>query len=480
MGNLLLQTDSYKHSHFLQYPPGTQRVSSYIESRSEDKDSPLMFFGLQAFIERYLRNPVTAYHILEAKGVLSAHGLPFNEEGWNHILKKHDGFLPLSIQALPEGTMVGHRVPLVQITNTDPTVPWLTSFIETAILRSIWYPTNVATLSFAAKVFISYYMNLTSDAPELGTPFKLHDFGARGVSSGESAALGGMAHLVNFKGSDTLEAIALIREIYGDGIDYMPGFSIPASEHSTMTAWGPTKEAEAYSNMIDKFQNSLFSIVSDSYDLFNAVDNIFGEELKSKIEAIPGKLVVRPDSGDPVQVTIDVLEALWDKFGGSINSKGYRVLHPKVAVIQGDGLDLMKIMAILHYMEDRKLSIDNIAFGMGGGLLQGHKRDDWGFAMKTNAIDLGDGWQDVQKKPVTDAGKASKAGRQAVIRDEESGELIAVREDALTHPDRNELVEVWNKDQIGRPLFEDVRKRADEATAKMVSEIQVRAQKAAA
>ncbi|MBD9511561.1 nicotinate phosphoribosyltransferase [Ensifer sp. ENS10] len=426
--NIILSTDSYKHSHFLQYPHGAQFVSSYIEARrGSDKKQITQFFGLQAFIKEYLMKPITEDMIFEAAAQLEGHGLPFNDSDWAIILDEHRGFLPIEIQALPEGAIVPRGTPMIQVRNTDPRFPWLTSFVETALLRAIWYPSSVATLSFITKAIIYDALKRTSDDPDGQIPFKLHDFGARGVSSGESAGIGGAAHLLNFKGTDTLEALQFIDRFYYPSDT--AGFSIPASEHSTMTSWGKEQEAEAYENMMDEFGHGLFSIVSDSYDLFNAIENIFGDRLKGKILELDGKLVIRPDSGDPVATPVAVVKKLWEIFGGTTNSKGYKVLNPKVGVIQGDGMNGDSIGRLVTALVAEGFSIDNIAFGMGGGLLQGHMRDDMRFAMKANAIDFGSGWVDVQKKPATDPSKASKAGRQAVVLND--GELEAIREEDL-------------------------------------------------
>lgn len=471
MTNLILATDSYKHSHFLQYPPGAQHISSYIEARrGSDKDQFCLFFGLQAFLMEYLMNPITQEDIEEADDLLTAHGLPFNRADWELILRDHAGYLPLKIQALPEGSLVKRGTPLIQIHNTDPRFPWLTSFVETALLRAIWYPTSVATISFITKAIIYDGLRRTSEDPDGQIPFKLHDFGARGVSSSESAMLGGMAHLVNFKGTDTLEAIQ--GAIYYYSSTAMPGFSIPASEHSTMTSWGQGREREAYENMIDRFEGGLFSIVSDSYDLFNAVDTIFGEEIKDKIEAINGTLIVRPDSGDPVETPVAVIKKLWDKFGGTVNSKGFRVLNPKVRVIQGDGMNARSVAALVARMTMEGFSIDNIAFGMGGGLLQGHMRDDLRFAMKANAIAfVGETWTDVQKNPATDPSKASKAGRLAVIMNA-AGELETIREDALPSDGRNELQVVWHNGELVREHgWEEITDRAHTALKDFVATV---------
>lgn len=461
MRNILLNTDSYKHSHHLQLPPTAQRVSSYIEARRGPEDGGIvLFFGLQAFIRSYLAKPLTHEQVDEAKAIVEPHGLPFNEAGWRYIVDKHGGYLPVEIQALTEGSVVPRGTPLVQLSNTDPNVPWLASLLETAMLRSIWYPSTVATADFLLRTIIYDALLRSSDDPEGQMLWKLHDFGARGVSSSESAALGGMAHLINFAGTDTIEGIVAAREFYDAAA--MPGFSIPASEHSTMTAWGRENEATAYRNMIEVFgDKGTFAIVSDSYDLFNAVKNIYGGELKDQIEDMKGTLVIRPDSGDPTEVPIVVLNTLWDSFGGTTNSKGYKVLNPKVRVIQGDGMNPITLTRLVQNVLEAGFALDNIAFGMGGKLLQDHTRDDLRFAQKANAIDLGNGWQDVYKDPAADPYKKSKAGRQAVI--SRDGAIVAIREDEYdaARDGENHLQTVFRDGQVLRSqTFQDVRDNA--------------------
>lgn len=461
MTNIILASDSYKHSHFLQLPPNTKFMSSYIESRPTDQPGGVLFVGIHAFIRDYLMHQITPSMIDEAEALMKTHGLPFNRAGWEHIVMKHNGYLPLEIQSLPEESYVEKSVPLVQVRNTDPDLPWLTSFVETVMLRAIWYPTSVATTSFHVKAMIRGMMRLTCDGLD-GLPFKLHDFGGRGVSSGESAGLGAMAHLINFQGTDTIEGLLAVRRIYNDR-NICAGYSIPASEHSTMTSWGRDSEAKAYSNMIDAFGDGMFSVVSDSYDLFNALENIYGGELRDKIMKIGGKLIVRPDSGDPVLTPIKTLQILWDKFGGTVNSKGYRVLNSKVGVIQGDGMNAESISDLMVEMMKAGFSIDNIAFGMGGGLLQNHTRNDLNFAMKANAISTGAGWEDIQKKPATDPSKTSKAGRQVVLRDGNTSVVLKESEATPEQIEANALKVIYMNGHYEGESFDTVRKRSNEA-----------------
>lgn len=420
--NLLLNTDSYKASHWLQYPPGTEYVYSYIESRGGLYDATV-FFGLQAFIKEYLEGQAfTIQDIDEAEKFFKAHGEPFNRAGWFYIWEHHDGKLPVEIKALPEGLRVPVRTPLVTIVNTDPKCFWLTSYLETALLRAIWYPTTVATISHHIKTIIRRELEDTGDLA--GLPFKLHDFGARGVSSNESAALGGMAHLVNFMGSDTVQGVLAANRYYNEP---MAGFSIPAAEHSTITTWGKTRDGEtaAYANMVKQYgkPGSIFAVVSDSYDIYKACEEIWGGTLKQSVIDSGAILVVRPDSGDPVAVTLRCIQILDEKFGHTVNAKGFKLLN-NVRLIQGDGVNPSSIEAILLNFKAHGYSADNIAFGMGGALLQHMNRDTQEFAMKASAIMVNGEWRDVSKSPIGQASKKSKGGRFSVVMEE--GRLITI------------------------------------------------------
>ena len=404
--NIILNTDSYKVSMFKQYPAGTTNVYSYIESRGGRYDKTV-FFGLQAFIKEYLLEPISQGDIDIADEILTAHGEPFNRAGWQYILDKHNGFLPVVIRAVPEGTVVPVKNVLATIENTDPECFWLTTWLETALLRAIWYPTTVATQSYTIRKVILDYLEKTGD-PSL-IDFKLHDFGARGVSSFESAGLGGAAHLINFMGSDTITGVLYAREYYDAGVS---GFSIPAAEHSTITSWGRDGEVDAYRNMVTQFARpgSIVAVVSDSYDVFNAASKLWGEELRQQVIDSGATVVIRPDSGDPELVCRKLVQILGDKFGYTTNAKGFKVLN-NVRLIQGDGVNEHTIRMILGDFMVYGWSADNIAFGMGGALLQQLDRDTQKFAMKCSNVTVNGEDRDVVKDPITDPGKKSKAGR---------------------------------------------------------------------
>jgi len=404
--NIILNTDSYKVSMFKQYPVGTTGVYSYIESRGGKYDATVMF-GLQAFIKEYLTTPVTREDIEVADKILTAHGVPFNRDGWEYIVEQLGGRLPVRIRAVPEGSVVPVSNVLATIENTDPKCFWLTTWLETALLRAVWYGTTVATQSYTIKKVIAEYLNKSGDIS--GIDFKLHDFGARGVSSLESAGIGGAGHLINFMGTDTITGILYAMEYYDADVC---GFSIPAMEHSTVTSWGRENEAKAYSNMVTQYgkPGAILAVVSDSFDIYEA-SKMWGTELKQQVIDSGATVVIRPDSGDPVEVLPKVVGILNTGFGHTKNSKGYKVLN-NVRVIWGDGINIQSIQAIMRIMVDLNgWSADNFAFGMGGALLQIVDRDTQRFAMKCSSVQVDGEWRDVVKDPITDSGKRSKGGR---------------------------------------------------------------------
>lgn len=456
--NLLLNTDSYKASMFVQYPENTETVFSYIESRG-GKYNELVFFGLQAFIKEYLTDPITMADIDEAEEIWTAHGEPFNREGWEYIVKELGGKLPIRIKAAPEGTVIPVHNAMVTVENTDPKCFWLTTYLETALLRAIWYPTTVATNSREIKKIIRKFMVATG-ADLGGLDFKLHDFGARGVSSHESAMIGGMAHLINFKGTDTIAAVVGAKRFYNEP---MAAFSIPAAEHSTITSWGRENEAKAYANMLKQFAKpgSLVAVVSDSYDIFNAVENLWGGELRDQVIESGATLVVRPDSGDPVEVVTKVAKLLDAKFGSVTNAKGYKLLK-NVRIIQGDGINATSVRDILESLMDNGFSADNVAFGMGGALLGAPQRDDQKFAMKCSAALINGEWVDVYKDPITDKGKLSKKGRLELVHECGLGScgFRTVEEKNAREEDKVLRVVYENGDLLIEDTFSEIRERA--------------------
>lgn len=409
--NPILATDSYKVTHWPMLPDGTEFLYSYMESRGGPFSELVANVGLQYYLRTYLSVPITMDMIDEAEEVFGLHfgdKSVFNRAGFEHIVNAHRGYWPVRIKAAPEGLIVPPRNVLMTIENTDPAVPWVTNYLETLMLK-LWYPITVATISREIKKIIHAALEKTGTPAAL--PFKLHDFGYRGVSSEESAMIGGFAHLVNFMGTDTLAALMTARRFYGAE---MAGFSIPATEHMTMTAMGPYGESAQMERFLKLFgQNPAFpaiACVSDSYDIFNACKNLWGAELRGDVLGMKNMLVVRPDSGEPAVIVTQVVETLDEAFGHTVNDKGYKVLN-NVRVIQGDGINIESIKAIIDSLVVRGWSIDNIAFGMGGALLQQCNRDTLRFAFKASSMVVNGQRRDIFKEPKTDNGKRSKRGR---------------------------------------------------------------------
>lgn len=455
--NLPMATDSYKVTHHRQYPPETEVVYSFFESRGGVFPA-VTFFGLQYQLLRYLAGPVVMREdVEEAAEAFAIHfgdGALMNRAGWERIIDVHGGRLPVLIRAIPEGTTVPNHNVLMTIENTDPMLPWLTNYLET-LLAQLWYPSTVATQSRETRKLVAGYLAETGDPSTVG--FKVHDFGFRGSTSVESAGIGGAAHLVSFQGTDTMQALRVAKMYYDEP---MAGFSIPAAEHSTITAWGEEHEVDAYQNMLEVFPTGLVAVVSDSYNIYEACRELWGRKLREKVLERDGVLVVRPDSGEPVEVVLAVLAALGQAFGATMNEKGYAVLNPKVRVIQGDGIDYAMVGKVLEAMKTSGWSADNIAFGSGGGLLQNVNRDTQKFAFKCCAVRVGGEWRDVIKHPITDPGKNSKAGRMALV--QINGEYRTMREEEAEAAGlANELVPIFRDGELLREWsFQEVRERA--------------------
>lgn len=455
--NIIFNTDSYKPSHHLQRPKGTTRAFYFHESRGGAFDETV-FFGLQAELKRYFAGPVvTQDKIDEADELFAAHFQNpniFNRAGWQLLLDDLGGYLPLEIRAVPEGTVMPVKNALFTTVNTDPRFEWLPGYLETPLVRN-WYPTTVASQGRVMRADILRYLE------ETGTPedidFKLHDFGARGSTSLEAAGIGGAAHLVHFKGSDTLEALRVLRRYYHER---MAGFSIPAAEHSTITPWGRKGEVEGLRNLLTVFPTGLVAGISDSYDIFECCRNIWGGALREQVLNREGVTIIRPDSGDPVMVLLEVLKILGERFGLTENGKGYKVINPKVRIIQGDGIDRFSDVVILEALKRADWSADNLGFGSGGGLLQKLDRDTMKFAMKCSAVEIDGVWHDVYKDPVTDPGKRSKKGLLALRRDEAGYRTDRVERFADLDRD-NLLAPVFRNGQVlVDQTFADIRARA--------------------
>lgn len=457
--NIILRTDSYKLSHWKQYPKGMTKVYSYLESRGGAYPATL-FFGLQYFLKQLEGVVVTMKDVEAADEFSKAHfgSDIFNKEGWEYIVKVHGGKLPIRIKAVKEGTLVPTRNVLMTIENTDENCFWLTNAMETMLMR-VWYPITIATNSFYGKQTIANYLNKTSN--DLNSlPFKLHDFGYRGVSSEESAGIGGMAHLVNFMGTDTLAAIAYANEYYNAG--GVNAYSVPASEHSVACSFGIENEEAYFLNMLDQYPTGIVSIVSDTYDVFKFVDTMT-KKFKKKILERQGTVVFRPDSGDPIAVNRLLIKILHENFKDecTVTKTGHILLPSQVRLIQGDGIDLNTLDNILKSVTELGFSAENWVFGSGGGLLQKFDRDTLKFAIKASygerILDGNRVGFNIQKDPITSSGKKSKAGQLKLAKKENEFYTVTSDYEYFDHI-TDELEVVFENGEIKRTQqFEEIR-----------------------
>lgn len=431
-------TDSYKFSHPAQYVEDADRLVSYVESRGGDYDE-VLFFGLQLILKEYFLTPMTHEKVDNVIAFQRDHmnGVEIEEleVGLRAVVDDYNGYMPIKIKAVQEGKVIPtHNVlMIVESAVEDKRIVAMTTYLETLLMR-LWSPTTVATTSYHIKKIIYDGLVKTGADADAEIPFKLHDFGSRGVSSRESAAFAGAGHLVNFLGSDTTVAVMAANIGYHEK---MSGYSIVATEHSTTTSHGRHGEEALVQRVFDRFAKpgAIFATVADSYDLLNFSDNI-APKFRKQLRASGATWVIRPDSGDPVETPVELVKRLAKVFGFTYNHKGYKVLDG-VRVIQGDGIDINDVRKIVNRLDEEGYSISNIAFGMGGGLLQKNNRDTLKFAMKACAVHVDGVWHDVYKdptiydpktwKPLHSSFKKSKAGRLELVYNEELGDYKTVR-----------------------------------------------------
>lgn len=429
MNNPLLFTDVYKLGHMQQYPEDTTKIYSYLHTRSDKKYSEIVMFGLQYLITNlcYWKPMELQINAWEFTKYYEAILGEMPQEVVNKMISLLKlGYWPLEIKAHLEGTILPGKSVLLTVTNTHPDFAWVVGFFESYFLH-LWYPVTVASASRQYYQLVKLAAEVTCD--DLShLPYAVHDFGYRGVSSNESAAIGGAAHLLNFKGSDTLLALQLINDTYGEYENVAA--SVPASEHSVMCAYGRECELEAFERMLDLYPTGIVSIVCDTYNCFEAI-TVIAAKLKDRILSRDGKVVFRPDSGCPDLIINGdkndddasesakkgLLQLLGEVFGYTINSKGFKVLNQKVGLIYGDGMYLDNFENILKRMALNGWASSNLVIGVGGLLLQSHSRDDLGMSMKATYIERGDKSYPIQKDPITDHSKKSYSGLLRVMPD---------------------------------------------------------------
>ncbi len=440
--NFILAADSYKVNHYSQIPVGVKWVQSSIVPRKPSKlVKELVVSGLQ-YLVKYLESVrITQADIDEAEIETREQGYEFNKAGWQAIVDNCDGRLPLRITALPEGTVVKPGVAVVLLRNTRADMNWLPSYVETVAQRVIWKFMTVTSISRSCYKTIKDFALRTGSPLEM-VAYGLHNFGDRGADSDEAAAWAGIAHGVIFSGTDSLKTNSNIKRLYNTKKAYLS--SLEASEHSTMCMNSDAKTRNDYQAAVmmvgrleaavERAQRGIgipvISCVIDTYDSHRFVRDFLGSpELKARIVASGGKMVLRPDSGDPMVEPIDILNIAGDVFGFTINERGYKVLPPYIGVIQGDGINQESMPKILQACLDAGWATGNLVFGMGGGLTHEAGRDEFSFSQKATAMSFAedpedvDAWIDIKKEPITDLGKSSLSGY--IVNVVESGEIVS-------------------------------------------------------
>lgn len=433
--NTLIKTDVYKFGHQYQYPPGTNKVYSYLEARGLGRGvehinpNKIVFFGLQYYLKEYLSKPITQDHVTEwAKYYKRILGVDADLDKMNKLANL--GYWPIRIKAVPEGTIMPTKQAMMTITNTLPEFYWCVNYLETLLMK-IWSPITVATNSLEFKTLFKKFADETCDDDSI-ISFQMHDFGYRGVSSEETAAITGAAHLTSFLGTDTVAGIKMLDDYYyGEQCDPV-GLSVPASEHSVMCSWSEDNDDElAIENMLKLYPDGIVSIVSDSYDLWKTITDMYGGTLRWLVEKRNGKTVVRPDSGLPEYIICGnpnepadspagkgVIRLLDEQFGHTVNSKGYKVLNPTIGCIYGDAITYERAKLILSTLKDMGYASSSTLFGSGGLLLNNWSRDSLKMAIKATYCEVDGKSRPIEKRPVTDSGKTSKKGLLRLEKDE--------------------------------------------------------------
>ncbi|NYF13599.1 nicotinamide phosphoribosyltransferase [Pseudoclavibacter sp. JAI123] len=475
----LFQTDAYKLGHLQQYGLAgnvTGVYSNYTNRGSRIADiGAVVHFGLQAFLERYT-DSFRVFFDAEEDEVCAAYEarlariLGPNTIGSAHIRALHRlGFLPLRFCAVPEGTAVPLRIPSFTIENTHPDFFWLTNYVETVLSAEIWQASTTATLARAMRETLEVAAARTG-TPPAAVDWQGHDFSYRGMSSNETAAMSGAAHLLSFTGTDSLVSIDWIERRYGG--EFVAG-SVPATEHSVMCAGIATVgERELFERLLHLYPNGIVSVVSDTFDLWRVLTEYL-PALKQEVLARDGKLVIRPDSGDPVDILCGiedeghgvstaerkgVIELLWDTFGGTVNAAGFRELDPHIGAIYGDSITRERAVRITERLAAKGFASGNVVFGMGSFGYQYQTRDTFMSAIKATWIRVDGRGVDIRKDPVTDSGtKKSATGRLAVVRDADARMRLIER--ATPAEEAESLLQtVWEDGAfVRRQTFSDIR-----------------------
>lgn len=444
----ILLKDGYKVGHKFQYPQGTTLVYSNLTPRKarNSEVNEIVFFGLQYFIKEYLIHQFNEDFFKRPKAeVIKEYArrmdtyLGKDSITYQHIADLHDlGYLPLEIKALPEGSLVPMRVPIFTIKNTLPEFFWLTNMLETVLSAVLWKPSTSATTAFEyLRTFTRYAKDTVGDDLSF-IPWQGHDFSFRGMSGIEDAVMSGAGHLLSFSGTDTIPAIDFLERYYNaDAEKELIGGSVPATEHSVMCMGTQGDEIGTFERLIGQvYPAGIVSIVSDTWDFWQVITE-FLPKLKSKILARNGKVVIRPDSGDPVKIIIGdedakpgspeykgAIECMWETFGGTVTPKGYKLLDSHIGLIYGDSITTERQRAILDGLKKKGFASYNVVLGIGSYTYEYVTRDTFGFAMKATYGEVDGVGRDIFKDPKTDDGtKKSAKGLMQVYRDPSTGKL---------------------------------------------------------
>lgn len=479
--NPITLIDGYKFSHQRQYPEGTTRVYSNWtprESRIPGIEC-VTLFGLQYFLDKYLgqefgeffscpEDEACARYQRRLDGYLGP-----NNVGTDHVRALHRlHYLPLEVRAVPEGSSVPLRVPMLTVENTLPEFAWLTNYIETLMSSVLWMPCTSATTAARMRTVLNGWAKRTGSPPEF-VQWQGHDFSFRGMPGPEAAALSGAGHLLSFTGTDTLPALDLIEDYYGVPEGYLLGGSVPATEHSVMCAGGELSEADTFDRLLGIYPSGIVSVVSDTWDLWGVCTEIL-PKLHERIMARDGKLVIRPDSGNPADIICGdpaapagspaargVIALLWDVFGGTETKTGHRLLDPHIGCIYGDSITIERADEICRRLDKNDFASANIVFGVGSFSYQHVTRDTFGFAMKATWCEVNGEPRDIFKKPKTGNGmKNSAKGRLAVVRGAD-GALLLVNQATAEQERASLLRTVWRDGAfLLRESFDVIRSRA--------------------
>lgn len=487
--NPMFNTDGYKLDHRRQYPKGTTYVYSNWTARGSRVKAinAVTFFGLQYAIRKRLMEDFERFFSADVDVVCDEYQemldsyLGPNNIGTDHIRALHTlGYIPLEFKALPEGTKVPLRVPMLTVENTHPDFFWLTNYFETILSAELWMPMTSATVSVQLRELMNDWAMKTTGTTE-GVGFQGHDFSMRGMAGLDASIISGMAHLVGFTGTETVPVLSEIKHYY-PVTGFLAG-TVPATEHSVMCAGGMEDERETFQRLLDLYPAGILSVVSDTWDFWGVLTNHL-PALKDQIMARDGKLVIRPDSGDPADIICGTsryvnegtkqftpqekgaIEMLWDTFGGTVNEQGYKVLDPHIGLIYGDAMNFARIENICERLAAKGFASTNLVFGIGSFNYQYQTRDTFGFAMKATNVTIDGKEKAIFKDPKTDNGlKKSLKGRIVVVDVDNHGTLSAFdadRPDLLEQYKNNDLLKtVWKDGQFVKEwTFDEVRANA--------------------